>query len=82
MSKDDIDKKYDTVNSPLLTTEFPQGSTDSDYTSGSKDMENFAPKIESYSSCKCKAKEEVSQKKSKHCNVDTVENISSRSKTT
>ena len=45
MSKDDLDKKYDTVTSPLLATEFPQVSTESNYTYASKDMETFAPKI-------------------------------------
>ena len=45
-----------TVNSNLLTTESPQGSTDSNYTYASKDMETFAHKIENTSSQKLKAK--------------------------
>ena len=62
MSKDYLDKKYDTVTSHLLTTEFPQVSTDSKYTYASKDMGTFAPKIEKSSSRKWKAKEEVERK--------------------
>ena len=45
MSKDDLDKKYDTVTSPLLTTEFPQVNTDSNYTYAIKDTDTFSPKI-------------------------------------
>ena len=59
MSKDELENKYDTFTSPLLTTELPQGSTDSNYTYESKDMEMFAPKIEKLSSRKWKYKEEV-----------------------
>ena len=50
MSKDKLDKKYDTVTSPLLTNEFHQGSTDTNYTYESKDMETFTPEIENSSS--------------------------------
>ena len=52
MSKDELDKKIDTVTSPLFTTEFPQGYTDSNYMYTSKDMETFTPKIENPSSRK------------------------------
>ena len=40
-----LTKKYDTFTYPLLFTELPQGSTDSNYTYASKDMVTFAPKI-------------------------------------
>ena len=63
MSKDDLEKRCDTVTSPLLTSDLPQGSTDSNYSYTSKYMETFAPKIEKSSSWKWKSKEEVAKKR-------------------
>ena len=62
MSKDELEKKYDTVTSPLLTNKFPQVSTDSNYMYAIKYMETFAPKVGKSISCKWKAKEGILKK--------------------